>query len=180
VHEQGPKISRRDILRTGSSAVLVPLAAALGLTAPVQPAHAGARAIDFKSLDPAQARLLLSVTRTLFPHDFLPDEQYLKIVAAIDAKAAADQRVGMMVKAALAVFPSNFSATDEIKREEYLRTLDGSPFFDLAYQETMGGLYRDPAVTALLGYEGSSVEYGGYLQRGFDDISWLPDEPVAR
>ena len=28
-------------------------------------------------------------------------------------------------------------------------------------------------VWAHIGYEGSSFERGGYLQRGFDDIDWL-------
>ena len=35
-------------------------------------------------------------------------------------------------------------------------------------------LYYLPAVWALLGFEGSSVEFGGYVDRGFDDIDWLP------
>ena len=34
---------------------------------------------------------------------------------------------------------------------------------------------RDTGVWAKLGYQGSSIEYGGYLHRGFDDIDWLPN-----
>jgi hypothetical protein len=34
-------------------------------------------------------------------------------------------------------------------------------------------LYNQPAVWSLLGYEGSSYEKGGYLNRGFDDVNWL-------
>ena len=41
----------------------------------------------------------------LFPHEFLPDEQYTKIVAVIDANAVADNAVAMTVKEALAAFP---------------------------------------------------------------------------
>jgi len=172
---------RRDILKIGGSATLLPLASVLGLTAPIQRAHAGARAFEFKSFDRAQAGLLLSVARTLFPHDFLPDEQYMKIVAVLDAKAAADKSVAMMVGAALGAFPDDFAAMEEAKREDYLRTLEGSPFFRLVYQETLVGLYGDPAVSTLLGYEGSSVERGGYLKRGFDDISWLPtNKPLLK
>lgn len=33
--------------------------------------------------------------------------------------------------------------------------------------------FRHPAIWAAIGYQGSSVEYGGYLDRGFNDISWL-------
>lgn len=147
----------------------------------MQRAQAGALAVDFKSLDHSQATLLLSVARTLFPHDFLADEQYAKIVVRIDARAAADNTVAMTVKNALSTFPNDFTAMQEAKREGYLRTLEGSPFFRLVYEETIAGLYGDPTVSALLGYEGSSVEHGGYLKRGFDDISWLPtDEPLDK
>ena len=171
---------RRDILKIGG-ATLLPLASILGLTAPIQRAHAGARAFESNSFDRAQAGLLLSVARTLFPHDFLPDEQYTKIVVVIDAKATADNAVAMRVKEALAALPNDFTAMEEAKREEYLRTLEGSPFFRLVYEETIAGLYGDATVSALLGYEGSSVEHGGYLKRGFDDISWLPtDKPVGK
>jgi hypothetical protein len=181
VTERRPIVSRRDILKIGGSATLVPLASALGLAAPVRRAHASPQAVELKSLNRTQARLLLSVTRTLFPHDFLPDDPYQKIVGTIDAKAAADQGVASMVNAALAAFPVDFTATDELKREDYLRSIEGSPFFGIIYQETLVGLYGDPAVSTLLGFEGSSVEHGGYLKRGFDDISWLPaDEPVAK
>ena len=30
-------------------------------------------------------------------------------------------------------------------------------------------------VYRFFGFEGSSVEHGGYIQRGFDDIGWLPN-----
>ena len=35
------------------------------------------------------------------------------------------------------------------------------------------GFYDNKAVWPLFGYEGSSWEKGGYLNRGFDDIDWL-------
>lgn len=35
-------------------------------------------------------------------------------------------------------------------------------------------LLRDPSIWQRLGYQGSAIEQGGYLQRGFDDIDWLP------
>lgn len=176
-----PTVLRRDILKIGGSATLLPFASVLELAGPIRRAQAGAVAVDCKALDHAQAILLLSVARTLFPHDFLPDEQYTKIVMVIDAKAAADNAVAMTVKEALAAFPNDFTAVVEAQREGYLRTLEGSPFFRLVYQETIVGLYGDATVSTLLGYEGSSVEHGGYLNRGFDDISWLPTlKPIGK
>ncbi len=38
---------------------------------------------------------------------------------------------------------------------------------------------RDTQVWVTLGYQGSSIEYGGYLHRGFDDIDWLPKSPAT-
>jgi len=168
-------VSRRELLRLGGSAALLPLASVLGLAGPAQSAQPAA----FESLDHKQARLLLGVSRTLFPHDFLADNQYLKIVAAIDLKAAADADLAAKLKAVLDEFPSDFTATGEAEREAYLGRLAASPIFDLIYAETLAGLYGDPMVSTLLGYEGSSMEYGGYLERGFDDISWLPSEDPA-
>jgi hypothetical protein len=173
-------ISRREVIRIGGGAALLPLASALGLTAATQSARAALQVLDLKSLDHAQGELLLSVARTLFPHDFLSDEQYLKIVGALDTKASADKDIAALIRAALAAFPDGFTAMEEVRREEYLRSLEGSPFFRLVYQETMVGLYGDPNVASLLGYEGSSVEHGGYLDRGFDDIAWLPTSTPVR
>jgi hypothetical protein len=31
----------------------------------------------------------------------------------------------------------------------------------------------------LLGYEGPSFDKGGYLNRGFNDLDWLPDPRIT-
>lgn len=174
-------ISRREMIRISGGASLLPLASALGLATATQYARAGLQTSDLKVFDQTQGELLLSVARTLFPHDFLSDEHYLKIVVALDGKAAADQDIAALIRTALAAFPDDFTAMLEATREEYLRSLEGSPFFRLVYQDTMVGLYGDPNVASLLGYEGSSLEHGGYVERGFDDIAWLPaSRPVSK
>jgi hypothetical protein len=38
------------------------------------------------------------------------------------------------------------------------------------------GPYNLPAVWKKLGYQGSSWQFGGYLNRGFGDIAWLPKQ----
>ncbi|NJO38293.1 MAG: hypothetical protein HC871_12680 [Rhizobiales bacterium] len=38
-------------------------------------------------------------------------------------------------------------------------------------------LYNDHEVWKIFGYQGASFEEGGYLYRGFDDLSWLPEPP---
>jgi hypothetical protein len=166
-------ITRRQALKIGGGASLIPLLSAAGLAVGAVPS-VGKQVLHLRSIDRAQARLLVAMARTLFPHDFLDDETYMRIVAAIDAKATADQGSAAILHAALAAFPYDFTAMPEAKREDYLRRIERSPFFELVYAETLTGLYKDPSVSALLGYEGSSVEFGGYIKRGFDDIAWLP------
>ena len=59
------------------------------------------------------------------------------------------------------------------KQLELLKGLQGSELFAYLHTRTIESLYRNPQVWKLIGYEGSSVEQGGYLHRGFDDIDWL-------
>ena len=35
-------------------------------------------------------------------------------------------------------------------------------------------LYNNPDVWPKFGYEGASADKGGYINRGFSDIDWLP------
>jgi hypothetical protein len=40
-------------------------------------------------------------------------------------------------------------------------------------------LYSTPLAYTYFGYEGEAFSKGGYLQRGFNDLRWLPDVPAA-
>ena len=52
--------------------------------------------------------------------------------------------------------------------------MEGSEFFATIRTATINNLYTNPLVYRFFGFEGSSVEHGGYIRRGFDDIGWLP------
>ena len=54
-----------------------------------------------------------------------------------------------------------------------LQARQQSDWFRYLRERTIESLYRNPVVWKLVGYEGSSIEHGGYLNRGFDDIDWL-------
>ena len=64
---------------------------------------------------------------------------------------------------------------DETLRLDLLGLLERSAFFTTMRATTIEVLYRDPAVFELVGYGGSAIEKGGYINRGFADISWLPE-----
>ena len=66
----------------------------------------------------------------------------------------------------------------ELTEQEKMASLEKiqqTPFFRFVLNETLGGIYRHPHTWELLGFEGSSLEFGGYINRGLNDIDWLPD-----
>ena len=46
-------------------------------------------------------------------------------------------------------------------------------FFQKVRGTLVVGIYNNPEVWPLFGYEGESASKGGYINRGFDDIDWL-------
>jgi hypothetical protein len=114
----------------------------------------------------------------LFPHDGLPAAPYEEIATALVSRAATDTMLAEMLEAGVAKLDAG-SPTPWLERAEaeqlaVIRRLQGGGFFRTMRTTTIEHLYRDKAVWKLVGYEGSSVEYGGYVDRGFDDIDWLP------
>ena len=61
----------------------------------------------------------------------------------------------------------------EADRVAILKEIEGDAFFQKIRGDLVTGIYNNKDVWAKLGYEGESFSKGGYLERGFDDISWL-------
>lgn len=55
-----------------------------------------------------------------------------------------------------------------------LRVMD-RPALQQLRRTMAGAVYSHPDSFAATGYGGSSLEFGGYLNRGFNDIDWLPE-----
>ncbi|MNN60848.1 hypothetical protein D3C81_1760550 [compost metagenome] len=62
---------------------------------------------------------------------------------------------------------------NEDDRVALLREIETTPFFRETRSALMFGLYDNKTLFPLFGYEGSSVEKGGYIARGFNDLDWL-------
>jgi hypothetical protein len=54
-----------------------------------------------------------------------------------------------------------------------MRKQAGTPFWGLMSNPAVG-VYNNPEIWPLIGYEGPAFEKGGYLFRGVSDINWLP------
>lgn len=128
-----------------------------------------------------EMQTLFAISRALFPHKHAPDQPYLDVVKALDNSAAESGEIEELLQSAVNGLDSAadgdwLSATPE-RKVEILESQQSAPYFDLVLNTAIDTIYRNPDIWASLGYEGSSLEYGGYLHRGFDDISWLPDSP---
>ncbi|MFT5332632.1 MAG: hypothetical protein ACJAUG_003661 [Halioglobus sp.] len=68
----------------------------------------------------------------------------------------------------------SWSTQSSSDRAGTVKLLAGTPFFNFLHWSTAEIVMREPKLWEQLGYQGSSIEQGGYLNRGFDDIDWLP------
>ena len=73
------EVTRRQFLKLGGEAFMLSLILGTGLAPLAKPAFAG----DMKVLSDTETETLLSVSRTLFPHDQIEDGYYMNAVAAI-------------------------------------------------------------------------------------------------
>ena len=175
--DRSTRTTRRTFLRRAAGA---PAAAALvGATDVTQ-----AWAQDAKSLAPHEMATLVKLARDIFPHDHIGDIFYVRAVQPYDEKAGKDPAVKAMISSGVARLDGDakdqFGVADfrsvpwEADRLVLLRGIERTAFFKTLRADLVVSLYNQPELWPKLGYEGSSAEYGGYLNRGFNDIDWLP------
>jgi hypothetical protein len=165
---------RQFISATGVLTGALIAGSALALIAPAR-----AWAVDLSVLSTAEGSALMAVARTLAPHDTLEDAAYALVVKAIDGAAAGDAATLAMLREGLARLGPGFAAATEAGRVAALTPLENSAFFKFLRAQTLLNLYASPLAYAHFGYEGEVFSKGGYLLRGFNDLRWLPEVPLA-
>lgn len=172
------KHSRRVFLKGAATAVPV-VAVATSVAVSIE----GAWADDATTLSPATMKTLLKVARDIYPHDVLGDSYYITAIKPWDSKAAKDPAVKSLISDGIARLDQN--ARDrhkvpyvelpwEADRVVLLKEIEQSDFFQKVRGDLVVSLYNQKEVWPRFGYEGSSAEHGGYINRGFADIDWLP------
>lgn len=170
-----PKVARRDFLAaSGMLTGLLAAGAPLALLAPSR-----AWALELKALTSAQGAAMLMLARTIAPHDTLEDAAYALVVGAVDADAAASADAAAMIRDGLAGLGEGFASAAEPARVAAVRRIETTPFFAAMRAKTLAVLYSSPLAAAHFGYEGEAFSKGGYLARGFNDLKWLPEVPLA-
>lgn len=124
--------------------------------------------------------VLTRMVRAMFPHERFPDGPYERTAAAIidaaadDPASAAALRQGLIDLDAHAGDDRAFAELPVEQATEVITPMAGTPLFELVKAKTVLTLYDDREVWELLGYEGESFSQGGYLERGFAELDWLP------
>jgi hypothetical protein len=179
VLEKRLRYTRREMMKTSGAATF---GAALVVSGGMVAAPDKAWAVEAKALKPQSMAALIQMARDIYPHDRLADRFYVSSVAALDAKAAKDKGFKAMMEdgvagldlAAQGQGAASYVALGwEIDRTDILRSIQSSAFFQAVKGNLVTGIYNNPEVWPLFGYEGESASKGGYLNRGFDDIDWL-------
>jgi hypothetical protein len=124
---------------------------------------------------------IIAAARTMYPHDALLDDVYVRVVEKLAEAAREDswtaRTIGDGVSALNGGQPfAELSADEQLK---ILRGIEGSDFFELVRSTAVVEVYSDQRTWELVGYEGPSFDKGGYINRGFNDLDWLPDPEAA-
>lgn len=174
-----PSLSRRVFLKASGGTLVGTLALTNGAIAMLAPSRSWA--VTTEQFDDHQARTLLVFTRHLLPHDTLEDAVYALVVKDLDRQAA-DPQVRQQLTNGIATLDrqsgGEWLSLDEDDRQIRVEAIAGSPFFKTVHGSAIVALYNNSLAFAHFGY-GGGVDDSGYLHRGFSDITWLPEPPVA-
>lgn len=167
-------MTRRKFLQ--SSALTA--TAALALVTSGAGLNGRAWALSTTTLSAHEAATVLAACRQFYPHDGLGDLYYAVCVESLDGKAGGDAGVAGILKDGVKALDGHFNMAfvdlSDGNQLEAIRAMDGTPFFGTVRGDIVVSLYNNPLVWRHFGYEGPSFDDGGYLERGFDDIGWLP------
>jgi hypothetical protein len=171
------KLSSSGITRRALLAQAAMAGATLAVGTSFVAAPNAAWALEVTALQPRTMATLIQMARDIYPHDRVADSYYAVAVKGYDTAEAAP-----MIEAGIAAldaaaqgagYPSYLDIGWEADRVEVLRGMQASPFFQAVRGGLVTGLYNQPELWPLFGYEGESYSQGGYIDRGFDDIEWL-------
>jgi len=175
------RVSRRHFLK--GSVVLSGVLVAGTPIAMLAPSRAWA--VELTHIDQAQADAIMTLARTLYPHKTLPDAVYALAAKDVDAKAT-DQKTMDVIKngvaklndAAQGKWAGNTSLSDA-QRTAIVEANQTDPFVLLVRTQCVTSLYNNDMSFAHFGYEGEAFSKGGYVGRGFNDLTWLPNPPAS-
>lgn len=169
-----PNYSRRKILKMG----VLTATAAYAYSVSGISLMGKSWALSVTSLNEATANSLLQISRSIYPHPQLEDLFYAASVESIDASVASNPELRKALEDGIATLikaaGGDWTSLNAAKQTELLQHVASEPFFQAIRSNMVVSLYDNPKIWPKFGYEGPSFSKGGYINRGFDDIDWLP------
>ena len=120
---------------------------------------------------------ITAAARAIYPHDALPDDVYARVGEKLAEMAREDPGTERTIEDGVSALNGGrpFADLPADEQLEALKAIEGSDFFELVRSTAVVEVYSDQRTWQLVGYEGPSFDKGGYLDRGFNDLDWLPD-----
>jgi hypothetical protein len=172
-------LTRREFLK--GAGILTGTLAASSILCALAPSTVWA--VELTTLGSADGDALLQMGKVLYPHKGLPDAVYALLAKDLDAAAGKDAKTAQMLRDGVGSLDKaaggTFATASDAKKLEAVRSLEGTPFFNTVRGKCITSLYDNEMAFAHFGYPGSSWDKGGYLQRGFNDLKWLPDPSAS-
>ena len=169
-------LSRRGFLQRSTSG----FAAAIAITSTGALLNVSeAWAFDVKGLKPETMKTLILVARDIYPHDKVADRYYAIAMKGYDDKAASIPAMKAEIEGFVAALDGAAGEGGyvgrpwEADRVTVLKNQSADPMFETIRSGLVVSLYNQKEIWPIFGYEGESFSKGGYIERGFDDISWL-------
>jgi hypothetical protein len=125
---------------------------------------------------------ITAAARTMYPHDALPDDVYARVSEKLAEAAREDSGAAGTIEDGVSALNDDgrpFAGLPAEEQLEALKRIEGSDFFELVRATAVTEVYSDQRTWKLVGYEGPSFDKGGYINRGFNDLDWLPDPETA-
>jgi|ERR1700674_653790 len=138
--------------------------------------------LEVKNLKPETMRTLIKLARDIYPHDRVADRFYAVAMKGYDEKSGSDPDTKQTIEKGVAALDDLAQKKHHVpyaevgwesERVNLLRQIEDGAFFQRIRGDLIVSLYNQKEVWPVFGYEGESASKGGYIKRGFDDVTWL-------
>ncbi|WP_313056282.1 twin-arginine translocation signal domain-containing protein [Pseudomonas lopnurensis] len=173
-------LDRRRFLKGAGGVLMGTLLFASGPIALLAPSRSWA--LELGTLSSEEGARLLAMLRRLYPHERMEDAVYALTVKDLDSRASGDPGLADLLRQGVAELDrragGDWLAAGEAEQEAILQALQDGAFFAQVRSTAVTSLYSNELAYRHFGYEGASFSKGGYLHRGFNDLTWLPNPPA--
>ena len=119
------------------------------------------------SSEEAIARLT-ALARQLFPYDGLGDEVYVTVISDVLANTKNNEAMQSCAEQL-----NGFLTMNDSKQIDAIRQIETMPSFNEVRETVLTNLHNCQELWTLIGYEGPSLQFGGYAQEERANLDWL-------